>query len=193
MSDATDALWDAAHSAPSKEAGNRIVQLVHRNDELEQEITALELRAQELAAEKLRLLTIELPEAMTQAGTSKFTTENGGLTVEVKNHVSGSLMVGKDDEGAATRAAQIAYIAEQGGDGIIKADLVASFGKTNRAAAEALAATLKDRDDCTVVVKEDVNHMTLKKWGRERLEADPAFEPKRAGLWAGKIAVIKTA
>lgn len=193
MTDAADALWDAAHTAPSKESGNRIVQLVHKDRDLDAEITAMELRLSELKEEKLRNLTVDLPEAMAQAGTSLFKSENGGLTVEVKNHVSGSLTVGRDEEGAAKRADQIAYIVEQGGSGIVTADVVASYGKTNRKAAEELAASLKQRDDCTVVVKEDINHMTLKKWGRERLEADPAFEPTKAGLWAGKIAKITEA
>lgn len=190
MDDSTlDALFGVANQAPSAVAGNRIVDLVQQDSDLEQEITALELRVSELKADKLRLLTVDLPEAMAQAQTSKFTTANGGLTVEVKNHVSGSLASG--DKDPTKREAQIAYVVKNGGEGIVTADVVAKFGKANLRQSLELAKSLRGRDDCVVVTKEDINHMVLKKWGRERIEAGLPLEPEKAGLWAGKIAVIK--
>lgn len=186
--DHLDEMFGAATRKVEGKDLRSISDLVKQDEDMENEIAALENALAELNERRLKLLTETIPEAMAQAGTSLFVTEDG-LKVEVKDHVSGSLA--SLEKSAEKRAAQLEYIAKNDGASIITADVVAKFGRTNRAAALEAAKSFEGRDDCVVVVKEDVNHMTLKAWGRERLAADPKFDPQQAGLWASKMAMIK--
>lgn len=188
MSD-LDPFWDASQVAPEGKDLKSISELIQRASDLDSQILAAETFLSELQASKLELLTRDLPEAMTQAGTSKFTTANGGMTVEVKDHVSGSLA--SLEKSPDKRASQIAYVVNHDGAGIVTADVVARFGKANRDSALKVAQGLQGRDDCAVSVKEDINHMTLKAWARERLEKGLPLDGEQCGLWIGKIAVIK--
>lgn len=191
MTDNIDTFFEAAQAGPTATGGQRIGQLVQQSKDLDNEIGAAEAMLAELKASQLELLTRTLPDAMAEAGTSKFTTANGGFTVEVNDHVSGSLA--SEEKSPDKRRSQIAYIVDHGGEGIVTADVVLKYGRTNRAAALETAKQFAERDDVVVAVKEDVHHSTLKAWGRERLKKGLPIDGDQCGLWIGKIAKITEA
>jgi hypothetical protein len=187
MAELDDELYGATQTAPTVTEMRSIADLVQTVSDLESEIETGEALVARLKEARLGILQKELVDAMAAAGTASFVTANGGLEVTVKTQCSGSLA--KEDE--AKRTAQINYVADHGGSGIITADVILRFGRANRDAAHKVAEAFKDRDDCVIEVKEGIHPQTLGAWGRELLEKGIAFEPEKAGLWTGKIAVIK--
>lgn len=192
--DATmDDIWAASEAQQSSSTElSDIARMADDVADLENQIDAMDAAKAELEERKFKLLTVLIPEAMAAAGTAGFTTQDG-RKISVGTHVSGSLGSVKDTA-PEVRQARIDYVVSQGGAGIVTADVIAKFGRTNREAAIELARSLEGRDDASIVLAEDIHHSTLKAWGRERLEnpvEGQVFEPEKAGLWAGRIAKIE--
>lgn len=192
MTTELDDLWAVSSEAPSEGEGRRIGALVMEHSDLSTQIAMTETMLADLKDQMHKLLTEKLPEAMAAAGTSLFRTENGLLEVSVDTTVSGSLPSGDPEKGdPAKRAACLRYIEQNDGAGIIKADVILSFGRSNVEAARAVVRAHSDRDDCVTTLKEDIHPQTLMAWGRDRLKNGFAFEPEKANLWVGKKARIK--
>ncbi len=176
----------AEKQAPSVDELRSISNLVQDVGDLEAEILATEEHLKELNKKLLTIKMIDLPEAMAAAKTSYFVTDNGGLEVTVDTFIQGS--VPKDE---VLHNAAIKYIDENGGSGIITADVTLKFGRQNAARAREVLQLYRNRDDCSASIKEDVNHMTLKKWCRERLEQGLPVDGEKCGLFIGRIATVK--
>lgn len=189
MADATiDDIFGAAHEQSASVELSKITRLVDEAADYENQIQMAEEVLARLKENHFKILTRDIPEAMAEAGTESITTKSG-LTVKVGTHVSGS--IGDKQTAPEVRQARIDYVASVGGDGIITADTVLKFGRSNRNAAIEVARSFEGRDDCAVEVREDIHHSTLKAWARERIEKNLPLEPERAGLWVGRIAKIE--
>lgn len=189
MTDTTifDQIVDLAEvQAPSVNSLKSISRMIQEVSDLEGEIARAEELIKELSSKRMDILTKDLPDAMAEAGTTLFVTENGGLQVKVATHVSGSLP--KDE---ALHDAAIKYVDETGGSGIITADVTLKFGRQNAGRAREVVQLYHGRDDCSVELKEEIHHMTLKKWARERLQKNLPVEGEKCGLWIGRMAEIK--
>lgn len=175
--------------APGVNELRSISNLVQEVSDTEAEIAALEETLKTLNVKRFDLLTKDLPDAMAAAGTSCFVTENGGLKVTVGTTVRGSIPLAKDDP--TRHDAAIRYVDENGGSGIITADVVLKFGRQNAGRAREVVQLYKDRDDCLTSLKEEIHPMTLGKWARERIEQGLPVDGEKCGLWIGRLATIK--
>ena len=120
--------------------------------------------AADLTARKTLLETVVLPDLFAQAGVTEVKTENGARA-KMGLVASGSLP--KDD---AKRKAAIEWLVENGYGEIIEAKVVASWARGDREKAEGLFEQLKGDNSVKLSLDDSVNHMTLGKLAKERVQ-----------------------
>lgn len=123
-------------------------------------VAELEDELKKAKADLLRISTVDLPEAMKEAGLEKFTTTDGleiGVTKDVQCGIS-----------EARREAAYEWLAANGFDGIIKSDIDVVFGRGERAKAEKLLEQLRKKG-LEVSFNQSIHAQTLKSFVKERL------------------------
>ena len=142
------------------------------------EAEAAELKLKSILAEILALETKTLPEAMLTANTKLFTT-TGGETVALVDFIQVSIPSqtaidkARGDEKAALiarREAAHTYIKDNGHGGLLKTDVIISFGKDKEEEVAAALELLKE-NELEATVEEGVHSATLSSWAKEQKEA----------------------
>lgn len=177
-----------------------VAELIQEYRDQEDKIKDLE---QEVKAEKALFFTLQterLPAALDSINSAGFKTTNG-LQIKLDPFFDGSL----PKEDLVQREEALAWLRENGHEGIIKRVITMSFPKDYapyaeiflkkiQAALELMVVedTIKE-DTILVDLKEDVHHMTLKSWAREMMESDPPqeFPAETLGLFVGRRATVK--
>lgn len=173
-------------TTPNEGQLKSISELAEEAHSLMKLIDELEASLKVHKAELMTLTHKALPDALAAAGTSSFTTTNG-VKVSIKEIMQGTLP--KDE---AKRAAALNWIANHGGQAIIKSELIAEFEKGSgnlqrkNQAAEALAnlgVTFQD--------KESIHPQTLCAFAREKVQNGEEVPTEMLGLYAGRMAKIE--
>jgi hypothetical protein len=132
-----------------------------------------------------KLKTIDLPEAMREAGMEKFTTADG-LEVEVKPDVKVGIPAPRREEAYN-------WLAEQGYGGLIKSDIDILFDREELKKAEKLADQLRKKG-YEVSFNQSVHYQTLKAFVKERMadtESEIKFPLDLFGAFPYTVAVVK--
>lgn len=166
-----------------------VTKLIRELHKLDGDIERLEDQLGRMKSRRHLLATVDLPEAMTEIGSSRFTTEDA-LTCEVSYKIYGSLPPRTE---ADKRHAAVEYLRELEADHIIKANLLVQFGRGNIREANKLKRRLSNMlsTDEPVTVDADVNHMTLQAWARERIKANKPLNMDILGLRGMTMATVK--
>jgi hypothetical protein len=161
--------------------------------DLEREIARREEVLNQMRARRHLLATVELPEAMTELGSSYLELDDGsGLSCSVTYKIVGSLPKRDDPD---RRFAAIEYLRENDGEGIIKANLLVEFGRGDISAANRLKRSLefKQVTDQPISVDADVHPSSLAAWGRERVRENKPVKLETVGLLGMTMASVKKA
>lgn len=135
--------------------------------------------------ELFQISTVDLPEAMKEAGLEKFTSTDG-LEISVSKDVQCGIP-------AARREEAYEWLAKNGFDGIIKSDLDVVFGRGERAKAEKLLEQLRKKG-LEVTFNQNIHAQTLKSFVKERMadtEAKVEFPLKLFGVFPFDKATVK--
>ena len=207
MTNDMDALFNSAGPLGSDQALSRVQQLLAEHSDLKAEIdTALAIL--ETAKEREREIRHKsLPEAMLNAGTREFVTENG-LKAKLVFITDGSLGSPKNEEERLAKEAKLDAIIEYGGGDIVKQTVTLEFPKEMVDDAQAVMDFLVERFETKVKAgdtkwsqvalyrERSVNHQTLGAWIRERMSSGEASEQlpqdffDRVDIWYGEAAKI---
>ena len=153
-------------------------------------IQALEDDVKVRKAKLFELQTVELPEAMDQAGISEFTTTDGAK-VKVAPIVQGSL-----PKEYSKRATALDWLRKNGHEGLIKREISVAFGKGQDDVASLLVNKINEllqseEVDAPVEDNPSVHPQTLCAWAREMITEQTAFPADALGLWIGRKAIVK--
>lgn len=163
---------------------------------LDQDIERAESTINKMRAKRAMLATVDIPEAMTEAGGRDFTTQDH-LQCEVSYKIYGSLP-GRDKIDARTAA--IDYLKANDGAELIKSHVDVTFAKGDIRAAnktrrliESLISkgTITGESQPIVEVSSDVHAMSLQAWGRARIAANLPTDMSVVGLRGMTIATVK--
>lgn len=201
---------DFAADAPkiTHEKLSRVSKLAIEMLKTRSEIADFELTLENKKKFLLTLQTVELPEAMAEAGLTQFKTTSGAI-IEVKDIVAGSMAKERKDD-------CLDWLEVHNHDGIIKNEVSVSvsFPKGNKGNAEALFKALMELELLKAVNveptnKPDVHYQTFNKWlretheehqenhlsGEESIDIDCPFCDRDAetllGIFVGKKAEVK--
>lgn len=128
----------------------------------------IERLTEELAlqtANKTRLETEVLPALFAEAGITQLKTEDGA-TAKLGLVASGSLP--KDPE---KRRQAIEWLASNGYNDVIESKVTASWARGDREKAEGLFEQLRGDNSAKLSLDDSVNHMTLGKLAKERVQS----------------------
>ena len=132
-----------------------------------------------------RISTVDLPEAMREAGLEKFTTTDG-----LEIGVSREVMCGISE---ARREAALSWLVSNGFGGIIKSGVDVTFGRDEGEAAEKLVEQLKG-DGLDVAFNQSIHAQTLKAFVKERMadtESEAEFPLELFGVFPFDKATVK--
>lgn len=207
MSNDMDALFNAAGPLGSDEALSRVRQLLAEHSDLKAEIETADAILERAKEREREIRHRALPEAMLNAGTREFTTDNG-FKAKLVFITDGSLGSPKNEEERLAKEAKLDCIIEYGGGDIVKQTVTLEFPKEMVKEAEGvmqwLAQTFEKKvkagDTQWSLVKlfreRSVNHQTLGAWIKERMSSGEADEQlpqeffDRVGIWYGEAAKI---
>ena len=185
MSDYIEDFDDLGMYVPDANQLKSLEELINQAAEISRTVEELEQAVKKHKEELTKLTHAAIPDAMSAAGTTSFTT-TAGVKVSIKEVLAGTLPKEEPKRTAALR-----WLEDHGGKDIIKSTLTAEFEKgggnlekKNRAA-EALA-------DMGVVFidAETVHPMTLAAFARERLKNGEEVPLEDLGLYSGRMAKI---
>lgn len=137
-------------------------------EELRVTDTAIEDLTEQLAlltAQKTRLEIETLPALFAEAGITELRTENGDR-LKMGLMASGSLP--KDPE---KRKLAIEWLAANGYNDVIESKVTASWARGDREKAEGLYEQLRGDNSMKLSLDDSVNHMTLGKLAKERVQS----------------------
>jgi hypothetical protein len=154
---------------------------------LDQDIEKVENQLSRMKAKRAMLATVDIPEAMTELGSSNFTTEDH-FRCEVKYKIYGSL---PSRENPDARYAAIDYLKEHGAGGLIRSNVVVSFGKGDISAANRFGRFLKKHTNEPITVDSEVHPMSLQAWGRQKVSANEPIDLAIVGLRGMTMADVK--
>jgi len=168
-------LESAAKASTAAAPGDGILaglsEMVTRAGQLEAQLEKLS-DAQAQASTKLRDLVENLiPAAMDEAGVAEFTTSEG-MKVSVQKEITGSLGKGKDETEAAHAQrvnAALAWLDENGHDGIVKVEIGVKLARGQRVQAEKIGEALT-QIGVDFKQTEGVHPATLKSFLKEQTE-----------------------
>lgn len=175
---------------------SRVARLIQEALQLEQAIKKAEETLNKMRAKHLMLTTVDLPEAMTEIGSSHFTTDNH-IRCEVSYKVYGSLPSREKPE---ERYAAIEYLKEHDGAHLITSTVEVDFAKGDIRNANKLYRMLNTRvrrgeidAEVEPIVKVDsnVHHSSLAAWGRARVAENKPVDLARVGLRGLTLASVK--
>jgi len=175
----------------------RLSKLIQDLWRLDQDIERAEATINKMKAKRAMLATVDIPEAMTEAGGRDFTTDDH-LKCEVSYKIYGSL---PSRENPDARMAAIDYLKENDGAELIKSHVDITFAKGDIRAANRTARMLEKRiADGTITgesqpiveVSSDVHAMSLQAWGRARIAANLPTDMAVVGLRGMTIATVKS-
>lgn len=171
--------------APTAPSLATLMKLAEKAVAMEATVADLEeaLEAQKSALHHLK--TVELPDAMAEAGLSEFKTASKA-EININDFVSGSLP--KEPE-ARDRA--IKQLVEEGGADIIKNVVSVQFTRSQHNEAAALAADLRDKGYESAKMASDVHPQTLMAFVREKLKKGEEVKYETLGCFVGRVAKIK--
>lgn len=148
----------------NEDALEGIVRLAREQYELEREIERATNDLKELKAKHLQVSRELLPDAMEAVGMKDFSLDNG-YTVGVSDEVSAALPV-KD---LTKRGQALNWLADNGGEDIIKHEIKLLYGRGEHEQAAAMASML-DEKEAEYSETETVHAGTLKAWIKAELE-----------------------
>ena len=164
----------------------RLTAMAHEAVNLERQLAMLEAETSRLRKEYLDLTRVQLPDIMAEIGLSSFTLADGSR-LKVEDMIEGSLP--KDP---VARASAVAILESIGGAEMIRNEVVVPFERKQHNVAVNLARELQDRG-LMVRVQQDVHHMTLKSFVREKLSHGEEVPFEKLGVFVGRRAVVKLA
>lgn len=173
---------DAASQTSPQDAVAKVVAMVEYVEGLSQTLADTEAHVKELKELHRRAIELELPQAMSEAGLTSFTTDTG-RKVSLETFVSGSIP-------KARQAEAFTWLRENGHGGLIKRELSVSFGKGQDAFASEIRQFLENRF-LTVDDKESVHPSTLAAWARECLSEGVPVPLETLGIYSALRAKIK--
>lgn len=150
----------------------------------EQMVEELEQQLSDMKKNLNRIKTVDLPDAMAEAGLSELSLNNG-FKITIDDFVSGSLP--KDDE---RRRQAINWLEQNGADTLIKTDVNIQFDKSKHNEALNLMGMLEEHD-IEFTSKSGVHPQTLLAHVKERLRKGDEVPLELLGLYAGRVAKIK--
>lgn len=160
---------------------NRVTALVQEVRRIEAEMEQLEAAQKRLLQRKRLLEEVDIPNALTEAGVSEFTTLDG-LKVGTK-FIVGTIPADSKDEA-------FRWLDEHGHGGIIKRGVQVNFDKGSEEAAEKAAESLRELGlDPKVTL--NVHAQTFMSFAREQIQKGNMLPLDRWGVFYGTKAVIK--
>jgi hypothetical protein len=168
---------------------SRVTKLMHELWEIQNAIEKQQNTMDRMRAKQHLLMTIDLPEAMTEIGSQKFDADDhSGLYCSVDYKIAGSLP-GRDN--ADARMAAIEYLKEHDGAELIKANVMVSYGRGDLSAANKMRRKLVTLTNQPVTVDAEVHHSSLAAWGRQRVKDNLPIDLGIVGLRGFTTAVVK--
>ena len=164
----------------------RLRAMAHQAVNLERQLTLLEAEMSRVRKEYLDLTRVQLPDVMAELGFNSFTLADGSK-IKVEDMIEGSLP--KDP---VARASAVTILESIGGESMIRNEVVVPFERKEHNVAVNLARELQDRG-LNVRVQQDVHHMTLKSFVREKLAHGEEVPFEKLGVFVGRRAVVKLA
>jgi hypothetical protein len=161
--------------------------------QLEKDIAIQQDKLNRMSAKKAMLENVDLPEAMTELGSSNFTTDDGYIC-QVQHKIFGSLPSRDDPD---KRYAAIEYLKEHDGAELITSDVTVSFGKGDIKSANRMFRLLGARlgefgfQPQPIKVDSNVHHSSLAAWGRKRVADNLPTDLGIVGLRTQTAASVK--
>lgn len=174
----------AASFSSSSPAVKKVQGLCLEAEALAETIENLEELLKSAKARDNIIKTQELPEAVSQLGTTTWKSENGRYDVKVDNFVAGTLP--KEEE---AREKAIEYLMAHDGASMIKTEISMAFGKQDRKIAERVINQL-NKMKVGADVSEGVHPQTLLAYVRERMEDGDEINLEVLGIYSGRKAKI---
>lgn len=171
-------------SASNNDSMKRLVAMAEEAVATEQLVAELEDNLASVKKTLNNLKTVQLPDAMAEAGVSEFQLQNG-FKIVIDDFVAGSLP--KDEY---RREAAINWLTSHGAESLIKTEVNLKFEKSQHNQALSLISELSDRG-MNVNSQMGVHPQTLIAHVKERLRSGEEVPLDVLGLFAGRIAKIK--
>jgi hypothetical protein len=174
----------------------RLNKLIAELWNLDKDIERAETTLNKMRSKRAMLATVDIPEAMTEAGGRDFTTDDN-LKCQVSYKIYGSL---PSRENPDARMAAIDYLKKNDGAALIKSHVDITFAKGDIEAAARTARLIERRikdgsifaeSQPIVEVDTEVNAMSLQAWGRARIAANLPTDMALVGLRGMTMATIK--
>lgn len=175
---------------------SRVAELMAQLLELDQSIAQVQDRLNRMMAKRAMISQVDLPDAMMEIGSMKFVSEDM-LQCIVEHKIYGSLP-SRDNPDARLEA--INYLKENEGEGMITSDVQVSFGKGDIRSANKAHRFISIQIDKGIITSEippvtsvdnNVNHMTLQAWARNRIKHNIPTDLTTIGLRAQTQATVK--
>lgn len=167
----------------------KVNKLVRELFALDNEIEKADQQINKMKARRHMLSTVDLPEVMTEIGSSYTELDDGsGLVCSVDHKVYGSLP-SRDHPDA--RMAAIDYLKEHDGAELIRANVLVSFGKGDISSANRMRRMLIQKTNQPVTVDAEVHHSSLAAWARARIKANLPTNMDIVGLRGLTLATVK--
>ncbi len=168
--------------APSDDALLNISQLVQRQVGLEDKIGLAREALSSLERDLKKISEVDIPSAMREAGTRKFTTDNG-LEVEISDKMSASVS-------KANKPLVVAWLRAHDFGSLVKNLVFAEFGRNEDEAASNAFELLRSAGIAPQQT-EDVNTTTLKAFAKEQMEAGNDIPIELFGIHIYTTTIIK--
>lgn len=159
-----------------------IVTLATFQVSLQNGVTDLEAALKDMKGMLLKVEMEDLPAALAEAGVSELTLEDG-TNVKMKNDFSVAIPEKRRDEAYG-------WLEKNEYGGMIKTELVVSFGKGELEKAEKLAQVLLNKK-LDVSLSQTVHWQTLKAWIKEMEENSKRYPSKLFGAFPLDKAIVK--
>ena len=180
--DEEDRIFDASTlEGVQAENGKQLSGLVRRLNEKQEQIDETEKYLKELKAEKQRIAFEHIPMLMDEMAIERIDVD--GLTVKLKPFVSASIPADRKQEA-------FNWLREHGHEGIIKNEIVVSFGKGEDNVAGDVMYQLEEKG-FHPEQKTHIHSMTLKGFIREQVEKGNNIDLDLFGAFVGRTAEVK--
>jgi hypothetical protein len=174
---------------PSEDALLRLRRMAVKMVELQQELDAAESRTEQLKKERDRFSLDLIPTLMKDLGLLEIR-----LTTNFRVVVTEDLRVGAPSQEPEKKAAWMAYLKETGNDGLVKREVVVSYGRDSTAWAEQLIAKIKEMEvekHAEVKQVETIHPQTLKAFvTREKMLHPEVID--LFGVFEQRVAKVKS-
>ena len=163
------------------DGGKKLSGLVRRYNEKQQQIEETETYLKGLKEEKQRIAFEQIPMLMDEMGIERIDVD--GAIVKLKSFVSASIPADRKQE-------SFNWLREHGHEGIIKNEIVVSFGKGEDNVAGDVMYQLEEKG-FHPEQKTHIHSMTLKGFIREQVEKGNNIDLDLFGAFVGRTAEVK--